>query len=126
MKNSVKKFSFLVSLIIVAGMLHAQNVKTETTLDVRNLSEKHETGLVINKSPDSDISFVSFFLPEESFVDIAVYDQKGNKIHSLISERVSSGLHTFGWLSKELNDGTFYIGLNTGSEENQNKYIVQR
>jgi flagellar hook assembly protein FlgD len=130
MKTITKKASILLGLLIIAVSIQAQTMKFDpektASLNIKKLEQRHETGLCVKLSPDVEVSFISFFIPEDTYMELAIYDKDGNKVQTLIAENMLKGMHSFGWHNKNLGDGIFYLNLDADFEKKGTKLIVQR
>jgi len=73
---------------------------------------------------NSETTF-SFSLNKDDFVDLTIYNIKGQKVHTLLSSRTKKGRHTFVWNGKNydgklLGSGIYFYRLTTS---NRKSYI---
>jgi hypothetical protein len=66
-------------------------------------------------------------LPEETFVNIAVYDFIGNKIEALVTnERQQAGKHEVVFDAKNLSEGIYLYKIKTADYEGTGKMVLMR
>ena len=97
-----------------------------SNLNVKKLEQRHEAGMCIKLSPDVEVSFISFYVPEDTYVELVIFDKDGKRVQTLIAEYVVKGMHSFGWHNKALGDGTYYMNLSGDYEKKGTKLMVQR
>ncbi|NOS84070.1 MAG: hypothetical protein HOP31_02920 [Ignavibacteria bacterium] len=62
----------------------------------------------------SNLSVISFRLTKPGFVNIKIYDEKGNTIDELARSSFSEGNHEVKWNSSKFPAGSFYYSIITG------------
>jgi len=77
-------------------------------------------------NPFNPSTTISFYLPASQFVEITVYDVLGRTIETLISEKVSEGLHSYRFQANQLNSGIYFYQITAGQETKINKMILTR
>jgi len=75
-------------------------------------------------NPFNPTTSISFSIPEESAVDISVYNIKGQKVKSLVKDSFESGNHSVVWNSKDdtgksVSSGVYFFKLNLNGVTNQ-------
>lgn len=63
---------------------------------------------------NSNLSVISFRLTKPGFVNIKIYDAKGNTIDELARSSFSEGNHEVKWNSSKFSAGTYYYSIITG------------
>jgi hypothetical protein len=63
---------------------------------------------------NSNLSVISFRLTKPGFVNIKIYDEKGNTIDELARSSFSEGNHEVKWNSSKFPAGSFYYSIITG------------
>jgi len=74
---------------------------------------------------------ISYSLPADSDVSIDIYNLKGQKVTSLLNERIKAGEHQLVWNGKDNRDrsvgsGVYFYKVKAGSLENTNKIILMK
>ena len=79
------------------GFLRLNNI--QNTLINGHSNNSPTTFVLYNNYPNpfNPITTLQYYLPENSFVDVIVYDQLGNVINNLISTSQSSGYKSVQW-----------------------------
>ena len=80
-------------------------------------------------NPFNPTTTISFSIPTESKVDLSIYNIKGQKIKTLLSEQFSAGQHSVMWDGKDSNDkqvssGIFLYKLKTGDFQQTKKMML--
>ena len=103
LKTMIDKFG-------VYGIFFDENHHTD-----EKLPEYH----ILNPSypnPFNPNTTINFFIPNDNFVDVSVYNVKGEKVRTLISNYINSGYHNLVWDGKSdsksvLPSGLYFINL---------------
>ncbi|HMQ78206.1 MAG TPA: T9SS type A sorting domain-containing protein [Ignavibacteria bacterium] len=61
----------------------------------------------------SNLSVISFTLTKPGFVNIKIYDQKGNTIDELARSSFGKGAHEVKWNSSKMQEGSYYYSIIT-------------
>ena len=74
-------------------------------------------------NPFNPQTTISFALPEESKVELTIYNIKGQKVRSLVSEEMNRGIHRKLWngkdsYDKEVSSGVYFYKLNVNGKTN--------
>ena len=72
-----------------------------------------DVGLRCYPNPFSESALVEIHLAENSEIDLAVYDLMGRKVKSFIRDKLIAGPHTFRLDGSKLEDGNYYLILDT-------------
>ncbi|MBC8415875.1 MAG: T9SS type A sorting domain-containing protein, partial [Candidatus Cloacimonetes bacterium] len=72
-------------------------------------------------NPFNPTTTISFSIPEESKVDLSVYNIKGQKVKSLVKESFESGNHSVIWdgnddTGKPVSSGVYFYKLNVNGK----------
>ena len=59
-------------------------------------------------NPFNPSTRISFSLPEQSFVSIAIYDLLGREIETLVNGEMASGVHAVNWAPGNIAGGVYY------------------
>jgi len=73
-------------------------------------------------NPFSDLTTIDYILPEEAFVDMAVYNLTGQKVSLLVSDIRSPGSHTVSWNGTDdsgnrMKNGVFFYRMTIRTSE---------
>ncbi|MEA1973216.1 MAG: FlgD immunoglobulin-like domain containing protein, partial [Candidatus Cloacimonadota bacterium] len=76
-------------------------------------------------NPFNPITTIKYYLPKDDFVNISIYNIKGQKVKTLINENMRSGNHKVEWHGKDENgksvsSGVYFYHLNV---DGKNKSI---
>jgi len=82
-------------------------------------------------NPFNPTTTISFSIPNESKVDLSIYNIKGQKIKQLISDQLSAGQHSVVWNGKDDNgksvsSGIYFYKLKTANFEKTKKMILMK
>ncbi|MEI7980321.1 MAG: dockerin type I domain-containing protein [Bacteroidota bacterium] len=80
-------------------------------------------------NPMTSQATLSFVLPSESYVEIGVYDQAGNKSATILSENRAAGKHTITWSSNsnegtKLSPGIYFCRITACEQTSVQKLVV--
>ena len=72
-------------------------------------------------NPFNPTTTISFSIPEESKVDIAIYNLKGQKVKQLVSDQLEEGQHSTVWngedeAEKQVSSGIYFYKLNVNGK----------
>ncbi len=89
----------------------------------------NEINLYNYPNPFNPITIISFSIPNESKVDLLIYNIKGQKVKQLVSDQFSAGEHSVVWDGKDENDfpvgsGIYLYKLQTPSQSYIRKCIL--
>jgi hypothetical protein len=78
-------------------------------------------------NPFTDAATLQLTLPEETFVDLTVYDAQGRRVDSLVRDRLGRGVHDIRWSGERATGSGIYLArLVAGREERTVKLIRMR
>ncbi len=77
-------------------------------------------------NPFNSSTRIKYYLQENNFVSIIVYDVLGNEIEKLISEFQLAGNHEVSWNTKDFPSGIYYYQMNVGNFTDSKKMILLR
>ncbi|MBC8416628.1 MAG: T9SS type A sorting domain-containing protein, partial [Candidatus Cloacimonetes bacterium] len=80
-------------------------------------------------NPFNPVTTISYQLPEESEVELSVYNIKGQKVKTLVNETKPAGEHSAIWNGKDSNgnqvsSGIYFYKLNTGYYQKVKKMLL--
>ncbi len=79
--------------------------------------------LTVFPNPLKNIINVSFSLVKPGTVSCELFDVRGNKVKTLLSEQCPSGINTHEWNIQDLKSGLYFLKLNTESSAEIQKII---
>ena len=110
----------------IDGSLINQNIRTNSSdfKVVPNEFALHQN----HPNPFNPNTTISFDLPEESFVNLTVYNLTGKKVLTLKSDNVSAGFHSLDWNGKDefgnsVASGMYFYRLDTKSFQSTKKML---
>ncbi len=82
-------------------------------------------------NPFNPSTTIRFYLPEESFVTVKVYDATGREISSLVDRHLEEGYHSVDWIGQDafgnaVTSGVYFYSLKSGKEILTRKMILLR
>ncbi|MBI9070073.1 MAG: Ig-like domain-containing protein [Melioribacteraceae bacterium] len=77
-------------------------------------------------NPFNPTTVISYQLPSNSFVSLAVFDILGNKIATLVNGNKASGKHKVSWDASGLSSGIYIYQLSSGAFLETKKMILQK
>jgi hypothetical protein len=92
---------------------------SESTATIYGLAENTNSECKIENYPNpfNPSTMVTFFLPEESYVKLEIYNLKGQLVKELIDEEMSAGKHTIEWDGHDAASGIYLARLISGKQE---------
>jgi len=101
-----------------------QDISTITVGMKENLSTNNDFNLQVFPNPANSETIIQFTLPQSQFIELKLFDTKGQEIKSLINEKLINGNHSTTFDTKSLNPGIYLIILMTESTALAKKMIV--
>jgi hypothetical protein len=84
-----------------------------------------EYSLVQNyPNPFNPTTNIEYSIPEQSFVELKVYDVLGNEVATLVNEEQSAGVYRTDFIGTNLTSGIYFYKLQTGSFVETKKMIL--
>ena len=77
-------------------------------------------------NPFNPITVIGYQLSAVSFVDLSVYNVLGEKVATLVSEKMNPGNHSYQFDGSDLASGVYYYQLLTSDYREVRKMIVLR
>ncbi|HKR03586.1 MAG TPA: S8/S53 family peptidase [Bacteroidia bacterium] len=112
------------SLPVVIAAAHAAEIKYLTTVSVPEDPAALTFNLDQNyPNPFSENTVIRFSLPSSVSVDLSIYDVTGQKIMTVVNEKLSEGKHQYAVDSKNLNSGIYYFTLRAGDKVETRKLV---
>lgn len=129
------EYSFYVTALYGQVESEASNIINVTVQQVTSNSNQvsEATELTLNNYPNpfNPSTSISFNLPENSRVNLAIYDLKGRKVTELINQEMVQGQHSFKWNGRDkhnrsLASGIYFYTLRTNNSSLTKKMIMQK
>ncbi len=129
------EFSFYVTALYGQVESEASNIINVTVQQVTSnsnqVSEPAELTLNNYPNPFNPSTSINFNLPENSRVNLAIYDLKGRKVTELINQEMVQGQHSFKWNGRDkhnrtLASGIYFYTLRTNNSSLTKKMIMQK
>ena len=99
---------------------------------IDNKSETFPQGFILEQNfpnPFNPITTVRYELPEDSFVDVTIYDMLGNVVSNLVNANQSSGYKTIQWNAtnnqgQHVSAGVYFYTIQVGEYRQTKKMIL--
>jgi len=75
-------------------------------------------------NPFNSSTIITYQIPSDTHVNLAVYDLLGRKVTQLLNENIPAGTHKVFFEANELNSGIYFISLDTKDFRKTNKLIL--
>jgi hypothetical protein len=87
--------------------------------------------VTVAPNPFNASTSVTLILPEETYVEAAIYDVSGARVARIIDERLSAGTHDMHWngkngAGKTLGSGVYFLRIKAGHYRSTRKIVLQR
>jgi hypothetical protein len=66
-------------------------------------------------NPFNPSTTINYSIPEQSFVEIKLFDLLGNEIETLVNAEQPSGTYEFNWSATSLPSGVYFYQLKAGN-----------
>ena len=99
--------------------------------DYHNTEQKMPEHFILNHSypnPFNPSTTINYYLPNDNFIEISIYNIKGEKVRNLVSNYINSGYHSIIWDGKndykdDLPSGVYLINLSYNNNIETHKVI---
>ena len=78
----------------------------------------------VTPNPFNPVTRISYYLPEEAYVTVAVFDVSGRFVDRLVSRMEDAGEHTVEWNAARVPSGIYFGRLEAGGAVDTRKLIV--
>ncbi len=99
--------------------------KQLTVLGIEDFDTTTSPTITLSENPVAENSFIELGLNESSNVQLEIYNMLGQKISTLESNYLESGMHKYPLSSNSLNQGIYFIHLTSGKKVATKKFIVR-
>ncbi|MEO5572095.1 MAG: S8 family peptidase [Bacteroidia bacterium] len=112
------------SLPVVIDAANAAEIKFLTSVGIPQNPSALAFSLDQNfPNPFSENTIIRFTLPSSENVDLSVYDITGQKVMTVVNQKLSEGKHLYSIESKKLNSGIYYFTLRAGGKVETRKLV---
>ena len=108
---------------VYSNNIYIDNVNLSGTVGIENVSED-TYNMVVYPNPMSNAATISYYLPSDQPVHIAVYDITGREIEELSKGSEVAGQHTLYLNNDNLANGMYFIKLVSGNSKAVNKKLI--
>jgi predicted GH43/DUF377 family glycosyl hydrolase len=77
-------------------------------------------------NPFNPITNIQFSNPKSQFISLEIYNVLGQKVASLVSEKLNPGVHKYEWQAGGLPSGIYYCRIQAGEFEQVRKMVLLR
>jgi len=75
-------------------------------------------------NPFNPSTKIRFVIPDNTFVNLVIYDALGKEVETLVNEQLSVGTHEAVWSAGKYSSGVYYYRLTTGEFSQTNKMLL--
>ena len=82
-------------------------------------------------NPFNPSTTISFILPENSLVELNIYDMSGSKVKTIINSQIEKGKHSFAWngdnsLEELVSSGVYFyrLSINNGEKITSKRFML--
>ncbi|HPR16878.1 MAG TPA: T9SS type A sorting domain-containing protein [Candidatus Cloacimonadota bacterium] len=80
-------------------------------------------------NPFNPITTINYSIPQDSKVELSVYNMKGQKVNQLVNEHLEAGQHTAEWNGKDFNNksvasGLYFYKISAGKDTAMKKMLL--
>jgi len=80
----------------------------------------------VTPNPFNPVTRVSYYVPDEAYVTIAVYDVTGRLVDRLVSQVEQAGEHTVEWNASRAPSGIYFCRLEAAGVVDTRKLVVMK
>jgi len=105
----------------------SRNIQAQTSIEepVSNTPDKFR--LYANyPNPFNSSTEIKFDLPQNSFINLSIYNVMGQKVDELVNRNLSAGSHRIRWNADRLPSGLYYYRLQAGTNHLVKKMILMK
>ena len=97
----------------------------ETSVDDSRDASMHEFMLIQNyPNPFNNMTNIKFYLPQNEFVSLKIYNILGEEMSTLVSEKRESGMHSIDFYGTRLPGGLYFYKITAGSFTDTKQLIL--
>ncbi len=92
---------------------------------IKNYQEAIFSNILNNyPNPFSNQTTIEFTLPKSEFVTLSIYDITGKQLKTILSKKLSKGNHKINWNAEGMNEGIYFIKMETKNSSIVHKAII--
>ena len=118
------------NLPIDTTILDTTTVITDTTVVDTTatyiIHTKQPQFLQVFPNPANNLVQISYYLPQNGNIDLAIYDLSGKKLQTLQQEPKSAGNYVCLWQANSLPTGVYFVGLTQNGQQMYTKLIISK
>ena len=100
--------------------------EAQFSISYTGIDEINGTDLTIYPNPVSNVAYVSFNLEGSETINLNVFNSLGEVVYTINNENFTGGNHTFEINTSQFLNGIYYVKLNYGEKNYQEKIIVTK
>ncbi len=107
----------------------ARIFKRETIVSVKEEEKVFPDSYTLYQNypnPFNPLTTIKFALPKESFVKLEIFDALGQKVSTIVSEILSSGIYEYEWDAKEYSSGVYTCRLSAENFVSSKKLLLMK
>jgi hypothetical protein len=111
------------SLPVILAAANAADIKYD---DITGVTENSSLSFSLDQNypnPFSENTSIRFTLPSSVNVNLCIYDVTGQKVMTVVNEKLSQGNHKFSIDTKKLSSGMYYFTLRAGEQVETKKLV---
>lgn len=75
-------------------------------------------------NPFNPVTNIEFELPQNSFVELKIFDITGREVSSILNQNLTAGYHKYSFDASGISSGAYFYRINAGSFSDMKKMIV--
>jgi|GEM_PF-6106516 len=101
------------------GITNTSTEMTESTIIPSSFELHH-----VYPNPFNPVTNITYEIPEDSFITIAVYNLAGRKVDELVSGLVQSGRYNITWNEDQFSSGVYFVTMTAPSFTSTQKVVL--
>ena len=91
--------------------------------------QTHDLNIIAYPNPFNPETKIVFSIPEDSEVELIIYNIKGQKVNTLVNDEIEAGIHSVIWNGRDSNanqvsSGIYFYKLKTCNYQKVKKMIL--
>lgn len=115
-------------------MLDGRIIYPEINFNFTGVEDETEEGILPKEyslpqnfpNPFNPSTVITFTLPTESYVDLAVYNLLGQKVEILVAKELSAGVYTVDWNADNFASGIYFLRFEAVDFEKSYKMVLMK
>ena len=112
--------------IFAQGKDYGMQDEAQFSISYTGIDEINGTDLTIYPNPVSNVAYVSFDLEGSETINLNVFNSLGEVVYTINNENFTGGNHTLEINTSQFLNGIYYVKLNYGGKNYQEKIIVTK